>query len=136
MEVTFGDDKEMYNRNNAALDFEVVQKPRKAKVISLPSKKARRLAKLKSRRMLMTWAFTGFCACALGVSCFVLGQVQLTEITDKSYKAAHDLEQLQSLNTQLSVKLKSVTTTNSFEEKCDTPVEIVKLHKGDIAKRS
>lgn len=126
----------MYNRNNAAFDFEVVQKPRKAKVISLPSKKARKLAKLKSQRMLLTGVFSVFCTCALGVSLFVLGQVQLTEMTDKSCKAAHELEQLQSLNTQLSVKLKSVTTTNSFKDKCDAPVEIVKVHKGDIAKRS
>lgn len=128
----------MYNRNNAAFNFEVVEeqrKVRKARIVRLPSKKARKVAKLKSQRMLLASAFSIFCVCALGVSGFIMGQAQLTEIVDKSGKAARELEQIQSLNTQLSVKLKSLNSTNSFA-KSDTPVEIVKVHKGDLAKRS
>lgn len=133
----FGDGKRMYIRNSAALNFEVVEKQKKkARIIELPSKKARKAAKLKAQRMLITSAFSVFCSCALGVSFFVMGQAQLTEITDMSCKASHKLEQLQSLNTELAVKLKSLNTTNSFKDKNDASVEIVKVHKGDFAKRS
>ena len=128
----------MHNRNNAAFNFEVVEeqkKVKKARIIRLPDKKARKAAKLKSQRMLLASAFSVFCACALGVSGFIMGQVQLTEIVDKSGKASRELEQIQSLNTQLSVKLKSLVATNSFE-KNEVHVEVVKVHKGDSAKRS
>ena len=126
----------MSNRNNAAFNYEVVEEQKKARVVKLPSKKARRISKLRSQRMLISSVFSVFCGCALGVSVFVMGQVQLTEITDKSFKASHELEKLQSINTQLSVKLKSVSSTNSFQSKSDDLVEIVKVHKNDLAKRS
>lgn len=126
----------MYNRNSAAFNFEVVEERKRAKVITLPSKKVCKLAKLKAQRILMASIFSVFCTCALGVSVFVMGQAQLTEITDKSGKASHQLEQLQSLNTQLAVKLKSLNTTNSFKDKNDASVELVKVHNGDFAKRS
>ena len=125
----------MYNRNNAAFNYEVVEEQRKARIYELPSKKARKAAKLKSQKMFMVGVFSVFCACALGFSGFLLGQAELTEVTDKSCKASRELEQIQSLNTQLAVKLKSLSVANSFE-KNGTPVEIVKVHKGDVAKRS
>lgn len=125
----------MYNRNSAAFNYEVVEEQRKARIYELPSRKARKAAKLKSQKMFMVGVFSVFCTCALGVSGFLLGQAQLTEVTDKSCKAARELEQIQSLNTQLAVKLKSLSVANSFE-KNDTPIEIVKVHKGDAAKRS
>ena len=98
-------------------------------------KEARKAAKLKSQKMFMVGVFSVFCTCALGFSGFLLGQAELTELTDKSCKASRELEQIQSLNTQLAVKLKSLSVANSFE-KNDVPVEIVKVHKGDVAKRS
>ena len=126
----------MNSRSNAAFNYEVVEEQKKAKVVKLPGKKARRLAKLKSQRILIAMVFSIFFVCAVGVSGFVMGLVELTEVTDKSCKALRELEQLQSVNTQLSVKLKSASTYNSFKDKEDTPVEIVKIHKGDLAKRS
>ena len=127
----------MYSRNNSAtLNFEVVEKPKRAQVIKLPSKKARKIAKLKAQRILISGVFSIFCSCALAGALFIMGQVQLTEITDMSCKASHKLEQLQSLNTQLTVKLKSLSTTNSFKDRSDESVEIVKVHKDDFAKRS
>ncbi len=125
----------MYNRNNAAFNFEVVEEQRKAKVIRLPGKNARRLAKIKLQKMLLLGVFSVFCTCAVGISYFILGQAELTELADKSSKAYRNLEQIQGLNTRLSVELKSVNATNSFKDTDSDSVEIVRIHKNDLVKR-
>ncbi len=125
----------MYNRNNAAFNFEVVEEQRKAKVVRIPGKRARKLAHLRSQRLLMLGVFSVFCVCALGVSGFVMGQAELAVLSDRSSQACRNLEQIQSVNTQLSVKLKSVDASDSFQDKNVVPVEIVAVHTQDAAKR-
>ncbi len=124
----------MHNRNSAALDYEVARERKKARIVRLPGKKARKLSNLRAQRMLMLGVFSVFCTCALGVSGFVMGQAKLTELTDKSCTACRKLEQIQSLNTQLSVKLKSFDTTGSLQGHEGDLVEIVTVHKCDSAK--
>ena len=126
----------MHNRNSAALDYRVAKERKKARIIRLPGKKARKLSNLRAQRMLMLGVFSVFCTCALGVSGFVMGQAKLTELTDKSCTACRELEQIQSLNTQLSSKLKSIGASIVSQNDNLAPIEIVAVSTRDAAKRS
>ncbi len=125
----------MYNRN-AAFDFEAFEqrKVKKAKIFRLPDKEARQRQRVRAKRQLTLSLFSAFFIGAIGISSFVMGQVKLTEVSDQSIKASKELEQCKSVNTQLSVKLKAEAAKNVAQSTKDSPVEIVKVHKGDIAK--
>lgn len=128
----------MYNKN-AAYDFGALEekKSRSGQIISLPGKKARREEKLRARKMFIISVFSVFTMSAAGVSAFVLGQAGLTEYTDKTVKASKELEQCQSVGTQLAVKLKeseSAACAGGFKnEESGEHVESIKVLQGDHA---
>ena len=129
----------MYDRN-LVYDFDVIvePKPKRGRVVRLPSKTLRSLNKLKSQRLLLTGLFSVFSVVAVSVSIFLFGQAKLTEITEECYRVSKSLEQCKTENTQLSMKLKSVQslkTGNSFLRD-DNMAEIVKVHSSDMAKIS
>lgn len=124
----------MYDRN-LVYDFDIIAEPKRGKVVRLPSKKLRRLNKLKSQRLLLTGLFSIFSAVALSVSVFLFGQAKLTEITEECYRVSKSLEQCKTESTQLSMKLKSIQSLkagNSFLRD-DNMAEIVKVHSEDMA---
>ena len=130
----------MYNRNEA-YDFKALEERelKRGKIVKLPGSRLRRKEKLKAQKILFISTFSIFLVTALCVSGFVLGQAKLTEFTDKAAKASVELEQCQSLNTQLRMKLETIQSSDSncsFKNKNDCAVEIIKVHNGDTAKIS
>ncbi len=130
----------MYNRNEA-YDFKTLREKetKKGKVFRLPGNKARRKERIKAQKMLLVSTFSIFLVTAMCISGFVLGQARLTEFTDKAFKASRELEEYQSINTQLSMKLeaaKSSDDNRGLKNKNDCTVELVRIPKGDAAKIS
>lgn len=130
----------MYNRNEA-YDFKTLEERelKRGKIVKLPGKKLRRKEKLKAQKMLFISTFSIFLVTAVCVSAFVLGQAKLTELTDKAAKASIELEQCQSLNTQLKMKLEAIQSSNgncSLQNKNDCAVEIIRVPNADTAKIS
>ncbi len=130
----------MYNRNEA-YDFKMLEERevKRGKVVRLPGNKIKRREKIKAQKMLLGSAFSVFLVTAICISGFILGQAKLTEFTDKASKASIELEQCQSLNTQLRMKLESVQSSANncgFKNKSDNAVEIVRVHQGDSVKIS
>ncbi len=128
----------MYDRN-IAFDFGALEerKVKKGKVFELPNEESRRKERLKSQKFLLTGIFSVFFVTALGISGFIMGQAKLTEVTDKYSKASKQLQECQSVNTGLEMKLKEISNiSKSSNLSKDSSVEIVKIHKGDTAKIS
>ncbi len=128
----------MYDRN-IAFDFGALEekKLRKSKIFRLPNKESRRKERLKNQKSLLTGIFSVFFVTALGISGFIMGQAKLTEVTDKYSKASKQLQECQSVNTGLEMKLKEVSNiSKSSNLNKESSVEIVKIHKGDAAKIS
>lgn len=128
----------MYDRN-IAFDFGALEerKVKKSKVFELPNEESRRKERLKSQKFLLTGIFSVFFVTALGISGFIMGQAKLTEVTDKYSKASKQLQECQSVNTGLEMKLKEISNiSKSSNLSKDSSVEIVKIHKGDTAKIS
>ncbi len=128
----------MYDRN-IAFDFGALEerKVKKGKVFELPNEESRRKERLKSQKFLLTGIFSIFFVTALGISGFIMGQAKLTEVTDKYSKASKQLQECQSVNTGLEMKLKEISNiSKSSNLSKDSSVEIVKIHKGDTAKIS
>ena len=130
----------MYNKN-AAYDFQVIEERRrkrtKKNVVKLPSAKARRLEKLRAKKMTLFSVFASTVLLAGVVSFFVMGQVQLTELTDRAAKASKVLKESESVNTQLSMRFKS-SKVQAVQKTLNEhiPVEIVKVSRGDAAEIS
>lgn len=128
----------MYDRN-IAFDFGALEerKVKKGKVFELPNEESRRKERLKNQKFLLTGIFSIFFVTALGISGFIMGQAKLTEVTDKYSKASKQLQECQSVNTGLEMKLKEISNiSKSSNLSKDSSVEIVKIHKGDTAKIS
>lgn len=126
----------MYNKN-AAFDFKTLEerKVKRGNIVVLPGRRARQHEKSKNRKIILTSAFSIFFGVALGVSGFIVGQAKLTEITDAYSKASKQLEECKSTNTGLEMKLKELdggSASVGFSE--NSTVEIVKVHKNDIAR--
>lgn len=129
---------QVYDRN-MAFDFGALEerKVKKSKIFRLPNEESRRKEKLKSQRSLLVGVFSLFFVTALGVSGFIMGQAKLTEVTDKYSKASKQLQECQSVNTGLEMKLKEVSNiSKSSNLSKESSVEIVKIHKGDTARIS
>ena len=127
--------------NNAAYDFGALEKKRNKKsknIVKLPSRKARLRKKAQAKRMVVIGLL--FSSIILGgvVSAFVMGQVQLTELTDQATTASKKLKETESIHTQLNMKLKTIEnelSNQSFNSKAKLPnIEIVEIHQGDAAK--
>lgn len=128
----------MYDRN-IAFDFGALEerKVKKGKVFELPNEESRRKERLKNQKFLLTGIFSIFFVTALGISGFIMGQAKLTEVTDKYSKASKQLQECQSVNTGLEMKLKEISNiSKSSNLSKDSSVEVVKIHKGDTAKIS
>lgn len=128
----------MYDRN-IAFDFGALEerKVKKGKVFELPNEESRRKERLKSQKFLLTGIFSVFFVTALGISGFIMGQAKLTEVTDKYSKASKQLQECQSVNTGLEMKLKEISNiSKSSNLSKESSVEVVKIHKGDTAKIS
>lgn len=129
----------MYNRN-AAYDFKTLEKKKvvkRGKILELPKKSSRSKENLKNQKAILTGLFSSFLVLSLGVSGFIMGQAKLTEVTDKYSKASKQLEECKSANTGLEMKLKEIcenSETSGFLR--NDSVEVVKVHKGDVAKIS
>ncbi len=129
----------MYNRN-AAYDFGTLEKKnivKKEKILELPGKSSRRKENLKNQKAILTGLFSSFLVVSLGISGFIMGQAKLTEVTDKYSKASKQLEECKSANTGLEMKLKEIcenSETSGFLK--NDSIEVVKVHKGDVAKIS
>lgn len=116
----------MYNRN-AAYDFGALEKHKKrGQVVRLPG--ARKRESLKSKRKVLVGMFSLFLMIAVGVSTFVMGQVKLTEVTDKTEKANKELEQCESLNMQLRMQLES-QNIDKIKNSEPQQTEIVRIPK-------
>lgn len=129
---------QVYDRN-MAFDFGALEerKVKKGKIFRLPNEESRRKEKLKNQKSLLVGVFSLFFVTALGVSGFIMGQAKLTEVTDKYSKASKQLQECQSVNTGLEMKLKEVSNiSKSSNLSKESSVEIVKIHKGDTARIS
>lgn len=129
---------QVYDRN-MAFDFGALEerKVKKGKIFRLPNEESRRKEKLKNQKSLLVGVFSLFFVAALGVSGFIMGQAKLTEVTDKYSKASKQLQECQSMNTGLEMKLKEVSNiSKSSNLSKESSVEIVKIHKGDTARIS
>lgn len=121
----------MYNRN-AAYDFGALEKrKRKGQIVELPSRRARRKEKLKTKRKVLTAAFSAFMIVAATVSTFVMGQVRLTEITDQTEKASKELNERESSNMQLRMQLEAQGTAKMSADD-SVHNEIVKIPKENL----
>lgn len=119
----------MYDRN-AAYDFGNLEEQRRksGKVVRLPRRYHRSNEKLKARRQFLVAAFSCFLVAMVGVSTFVMGQAKLTEVTDKSEKAAKELNQCKSAGAQLSLQIVSQKSADAISGNVET-TEIVTIPK-------
>lgn len=125
----------MYNRN-AAYDFGNLDEQKRGKVVRLPKRRSKLNEKLKTKKRILVSLFSAFLVSAIGVSAFIMGQVKLTEVTDKVGRASKELEECESLNMQLSMKAEAQNSDKAFGSICDTGVEatqIVKIPKEAIS---
>ncbi len=106
----------MYNRN-AAYDFGNLEEQRRksGKVVRLPKRYYKSSRKLKTRKQFLVAVFSCFLVATAGVSTFIMGQVKLTEVTDKSEKAEKELKQCERVGAQLSLKIASQCSSDPFD---------------------
>ncbi len=126
----------MYNRN-AAYDFGNLEEQRRknGKVVRLPKRYYKSKRKLKTRKQFLVAAFSCFLVATAGVSTFIMGQVKLTEVTDKSEKAEKELKQCESVGAQLSLKIASQGSKGAFDgdNSSAETTEIVKIPKESLS---
>ena len=122
----------MYNRN-AAYDFGALERQkRRGQVVELPGRLARRKEKLKTKRKVLTAAFSAFMVIAAAVSTFIMGQVKITEITDQTEKETKRLNALESSNMQFTMQRESQSVAKlNTDESVHT--EIVTIPKEALA---
>lgn len=126
----------MYNRN-VAYDFGNLEEQRRksGKVIRLPRRYYKSKKKLKTRKQFLVAVFSCFLVATAGVSTFIMGQVKLTEVTDKSEKAEKELKQCESVGAQLSLKLASQGSNDAFDGNgsCAEATTIVTIPKESLS---
>lgn len=126
-----------FDNKNVAYDFslfeEKTQKTEKqCNVLELPESnkhvKRRPKAKYKAIAVMLTFIVSG----ALVVGSMLYGQVQLNEVTDSINKITAELNELESVHTQLQVKVESKLSLGAVEEYARNNLRMDKINPYQI----
>lgn len=97
----------MYNKN-AAYDLSLFEeKKRKKNVVRLNTNKLRRTRELKAKITLMIESVIVCVGIGVGVATFITGQAKISELTEQSNYVSKQLQEKESLYTQLEMRKKA-----------------------------
>ncbi len=124
----------MYNRN-AAYDFALFEEKKqeeKSKVLRLPKRKAQNKANKRVKLVFATGSIMAVVAAGFMFSIFLNGQVKLTELTEEITQVSKQLEENESIYTQLSMKKEEALSLNVVEQRAKDELKMKKIDASQI----
>lgn len=124
----------MYNRN-AAYDFSLFEEKKqeeKSKVLRLPKRKAQNKANKRVKLVFATGSIMAVVAAGFMFSIFLNGQVKLTELTEEITQVSKQLEESESIYTQLSMKKEEALSLNIVEQRAKDELKMKKVDASQI----
>ena len=126
-----------FNDKNLAYDFSLFEeKPRtserKNNVLELPKSEKNTQKKTRAKSKVSVIMLTSFAIGALILGSIIYGQVQLNELTIGINRAAQQLNESESIYTQLQVKVESKLSLGAVEEYAKNNLQMEKINPYQI----